>query len=424
MDHAGAQHPAGLRGTNAGDPSASARQPGRHPGTDALRRDTGCPSNDGVGGPALRRAATVSADVPVERVTRPLIGVLPGEGVGPIVLDCALRVLAAIEAVSDIKATIETGGPIGLDARRTLGCDLSPDVEAFVSDIFAGQGAILAGPGGGRFVYDLRKRFDLYVKFSPLKPPEPLLDATRLKAAALADVDIVVARDNIGGLYQGRSSSQRTPDGERSICHELTYTEGQVRRLATAGARLAATRTGRATVAIKAGGLPQLSDLWSEVVGEVCAAAGVEMTILDADHCAYELIQHPKRFDVLIAPNAIGDMLTDIGTALLGSRGLAYGGSFAPIGHGVYQTNHGSAMDLVGTDRVNPGGQILALALMLRESFNLQREAGWIEAGLSSVWRQGWHTADLAMAGAGVVGTEEFTRRVAQAIADGPPEWG
>jgi 3-isopropylmalate dehydrogenase len=226
-------------------------------------------------------------------------------------------------------------------------------------------------------------------------------------------------RDNIAGVYQGRSTSTSTPNAERVVRHEFAYAEGQVRALASAGVKLAATRTGRVTLAIKASGLPLVSELWSDVVRDVCSTASVELTILDADYCAYQLIQQPDAFDVLITPNLIGDILTDLGAVLLGSRGLTFSGNFSPTGHGVYQTNHGAAFDLVGTDRVNPAGQMLALAMMLRESFNLHREAEWIEAALGKIWQQGWRTADLDMSSEGTVGTDEFTWRVAQVIADG-----
>ena len=366
----------------------------------------------------LKRAAVATETVDSARVTRPIIGVLPGEGVGPQVIDCALQVLAAVESVSDVQARIETGGAIGLTSRDACGRDLSPEVSGFCTDVFARGGAILAGAGGGRFVYDLRKRFDLYVKFSPLKPQTELVDAVRLKPAFLKDVDIIVVRDNIAGVYQGKATITELPGHQRVVRHELSYSDGQVRRLITAGAALAAARTGRMAVVIKHGGMPALTALWSEIATEISGTTGVQLSILDADHCAYRMIQHPRDFDVLVTPNLIGDILADLGAVLLGSRGLSFSGNFSAQGDAVYQTNHGSAYDLVGTEVANPAGQLFALAMMLRESFGLRREAEWIEAAMRLVWRLGWRTADVSTGSDHVVGTQAFTARVAEAITD------
>ena len=134
------------------------------------------------------------------------------------------------------------------------------------------------------------------------------------------------------------------------------------------------------------------------------------------------MIQMPRDMDVVVTPNMIGDILADLGGALLGSRGLTFSGNFSPCGRAVYQTGHGAAFDLAGTGRANPAGQILALAMMLRESFGLDAEAAIIEHAVEEVWRGGWRTDDLCWSGtpAGVkrVGTRELTGRIAEAVAE------
>jgi 3-isopropylmalate dehydrogenase len=382
------------------------------------RNSIGFDSVNSAEGMSMKRAAAGTETVAPARVTRPLIGVLPGEGIGPQMVDCALQVLTAVESVSDVRARIEMGGLIGLMSRDVCGLDLSPETVNFCTDVFRRGGGIIAGAGGGRFVYDLRKQFDLYVKFSPLKPPLELANAAHLKPAFLKGVDIIVVRDNIAGIYQGRAAVTEGQGHERIVVRELSYSDTQVRRLIAAGAALAAARTGRMTVVVKHGGMPVMTALWRDIATEISGTSGVQLSVLDADHCAYRMIQYPCDFDVLVAPNLVGDILTDLGAVLLGSRGLSFSGNFSEKGDAVYQTNHGSAYDLVGTDKANPAGQLFALAMMLRESFGLHREADWIEAALSFVWRQGWRTADVSTGADYVVGTQAFTARVAAAITD------
>jgi 3-isopropylmalate dehydrogenase len=118
------------------------------------------------------------------------------------------------------------------------------------------------------------------------------------------------------------------------------------------------------------------------------------------------------------APNLFGDVLADIGAALLGSRGVSFSGNFSEAGNAAYQTNHGAAYDLAGSDRANPVGQILSLAMMLHESFGLGEEAAAIRHAIRSVWREGFRTEDVAAGGLCVVGTREMGFRVAERAAE------
>jgi 3-isopropylmalate dehydrogenase len=132
---------------------------------------------------------------------------------------------------------------------------------------------------------------------------------------------------------------------------------------------------------------------------------------------AYELIHHPQDFDVIAASNLAGDVLGDLTALLVGSRGLSFSGNFSPDGPAVYQTNHGAAHDIAGSDVANPVGQILSLAMLLRESLSLEREAQTIEDAVQAVWASGLRTADIASPGDRVVGTREMATRIAEAAA-------
>lgn len=347
------------------------------------------------------------------------VGVLPGEGIGPEVIESALMVLKAVTAASGIRLEVETGGAIGRDAERVDGVPLPLSVVHFCGDIFSKGGAVLCGPGGGRFVYDLRKEFDLFFKISPLKAENGLPDASSVKTERLRGVDILLARENCGGVYQGPWSEELDPEAlPIRARQEFEYSAGAVRRFLNPAARLARSRSRRLTVVWKESGVPSISRLWRQCAEESAAEAGVEVTLVDIDLMAYRLIQDASAFDVIAAPNLFGDILGDLGAVLLGARGNSYSGNYSQNGRAVYQTNHGAAYDLTGTGKANPAGQIFSAAMMLRESFGLCREAAAIEAAVRSVWNEGWRTPDVASPGKRPVTALDMARRIADRACD------
>lgn len=347
----------------------------------------------------------------------PLIGALPGEGIGPEVVDAALTVLRRLELADGQAVEVELGGPIGLAAERSAGTALPDEVAGFCEDIFARGGTILTGPGGGRYVYDLRRRLDLFLKLVPVSSRYGLPQASPLRPEGLRNVDLLLVRENLGGIYQGRSEHFLDHDGRRVVRHSFEISEASLHRLLSAAARLASHRRGRLTVVVKQGGAPALADLWRHCASQAAAAASVECSFVDVDLMAYELVRRPQDFDVIAASNLAGDVLGDLAAVLVGSRGLSFSGNFSPLGHAVYQTNHGAAYDIAGRDVANPIGQILSLAMLLRESLGLEREPQAIEDAIRTVWARGLRTADIAAPGDRVVGTQEMAERVAEAAA-------
>lgn len=342
-----------------------------------------------------------------------LLGILPGEGIGPEVIRCTLQVLNAIASNGSHEFVIEYGGPIGRDSERVHGDGeaLSGEVVEFCEDVFARGGAILNGPGGGRYVYDLRRKFDLFFKISPLQADKALMEASQFKPGAIRHLDILVTRENTGGIYQGNWEHCTS---EKSVAtHSFEYSPDQVARFLNASARLAASRRGRMTVVWKESGVPAISQLWRDCAEWAAAEHAVEFKMVDVDLMAYRLIQEPAEFDVIATPNLFGDVLGDLGAVLLGSRGTSFSGNYNAAGHAVYQTNHGAAYDLAGTDRANPVGQIFSLAMMLRETFGMFWEARAVEEAVRQVWHQGWRTEDVATPGACIVGTKDMGELIA-----------
>ena len=351
-----------------------------------------------------------------------VVGVLRGEGIGPEVIDAALVVLRAVASYSSAQFDLRFGGAIGQEAERLSGQALSEEVITFCREVFAANGAVLAGPGGGRFVYDLRRTFDLFCKINPIVVSQELnQQPAPPDGSQPPNIDIVVVRENLGGVYQGEWDETVSSDHERIAHHRLTYRQTQVTRILGVAARIAQQRKAALTVVTKIAGLPSISRLWHDCAAKIADEAEVAWSVAEIDYAAYLMVQHPQQLEVVVTPNLFGDILSDLGGVLLGSRGLCFGGNFASDGTAVYQTNHGGARDLAGADRANPVGQIFSLAMMLRESFGLTAEAAWIERAVRDVWRAGWGTADFPRRAAGalgikILGTKAFAKRVAEAV--------
>ncbi len=365
-------------------------------------------------------------DRPRERpdpAARQVLGVLPGEGIGPEVIGASLRVLTALETATGCSFEVRTGGFIGRQAEALGGEALSDEVVDFCQGVFEDGGAVLAGAGGGRFVYDLRRRFDLFCKLSPLRSYAELQGVSRLQSAFASDIDILVIRENIGGIYQGEQWEEHSEPAGRTVFQRFSYSESQVKRILGVAGRIARARRGVLAVVIKEGGMEQMSALWRDCAADATRDLGLDCTFLDVDYAAYCMVQHAQELDVVVAPNLFGDMLSDVGSIVAGSRAVSYGASFSSDGCAVYQTNHGSAYDLAGSDQANPVGQLLSMAMMLRESYGLEKQAELVERAIRVVWQEGWRTRDLAADGTRTLGTRAMGERIAAAVAslaDGP----
>lgn len=351
------------------------------------------------------------------RPTSPaIVGLLDGEGVGPDLIEASHHVLRALEATSDVRFDLRFSRDHGVDPTRAYQEPFCPAVTRFLEEVFAAGGVVIAGPGGGRFVYDMRRRFDLFCKIVPVRPYPEMSNLGRLRPSALEDVDIVIVRENASGIYFADFRDTVGADGGRAVEVRYTYSEHEVMRILQIAAAISERRRGRLAMVMKDGGLPHLTNLWRDCLGTVTAKTGVAASVHNIDYAAYSLVQNPSEWDVVVTSNLFGDVLADVSAVLLGSRGLSFSGNFAADGPAVYQTNHGAAHDLVGTDRANPSAQILTTAMMLRESFGFSEAATKVEEALRRVWRSGMRTADLVGSGQTPVGTRDMTRAVVDAI--------
>jgi 3-isopropylmalate dehydrogenase len=346
-----------------------------------------------------------------------VIGVLRGEGVGSEIVTVALDLLDILARHTSRRFVLREGGDIGLPAKAACGRCLSPQVADFAEEIFAENGVLFCGPGGDRFVYELRKHFDLYCKFTPIQPLMELQEAGVLKPNILNDVDILAIRDNLEGIYQGSWETSRDDAGQRTARHAFHYSEPVVTRLMMVALRAASLRRRRLHVILKPGGVPSISSLWRACYGELAGQFDVEVIEQEIDNAVYQLITNPRQFDVIVSPNLFGDVIADCAASLLASRGLSYSGNFNSTGHAAYQTGHGAARDIAGLNLANPTAQIFALAMMLRESFDWPEGADKLVDAVRTTLAMRLCTADVAAPGCRILGTEEFGKAVAENLS-------
>lgn len=362
---------------------------------------------------ALHETST-APDKAAEKPERHLIGLLPGEGVGPELIRLVQELLEIVASRWELEFDFRTGGTIGDAAEKTHGVALTEDVTEFCDSIFRDDGVLLCGPGGGRFVYELRQRFDLFCKFTPIQPVKAVQDTGCLRPETVEDVDMIVVRDNTGGLY----FSEGTLNDDEAV-HTYRNERKVIERIIKVAIRLAQQRRGGLTLPVKKAAIREASQLWTKVFEELTRGRGLETRILEIDNTNYQIIADARSFDVVVAPNMFGDLLSDGAALLLGSRGMSFSGNFSDAGQMAFQTAHGSAHDLAGSDTANPVGQILSTAMLLREAYQLFEPAAAIEAAVEQILASGLRTQDIATPGCRIVGTRELARAINAFVREG-----
>jgi len=350
---------------------------------------------------------------------------LSGDGVGPEVIDEARKTIDAVGEATGVSFAFEAAkiGGAAIDAYGVPVRD--EDIEAT-----RGCGGALLGAVGGPTwdkqprelrpesgLLKLRYSLGLFANLRPVKVFDALADTTPVKPDVVRGVDLLIVRELTGGLYFGKPSEQWTTDEGRQAVDTMAYSEGEIRRIAELGYRLASGRRNKVTSVDKSNVLAT-SQLWRAVVDEVAAGypdVATEHQLVDS--CAMRLIANPASFDVLIMENTFGDILSDEASVLAGSLGMLPSASIGADGmFGVYEPIHGSAPDIAGKGIANPTGAILSAAMMLRVSFGLGAQADAIEAAVAQTLDAGARTADIAQGGV-ALSTEEFGDEIRRCLA-------
>ena len=352
------------------------------------------------------------------------LAVIPGDGIGPDVVEQTLLVLDKVgeKFGHTFQYHKVLAGGCAIDA--TGGC-----LPQETIDVCKASDAVLLGAVGGwkwdtlpgdqrpeRALLGLRKALGLFANLRPALLFEQLADASPLKPEILAGgLDIVVVRELTGGIYFGEKGVKDTDLGPAAYDIEQ-YAEEEVRRIAKVAFDMAMKRSKHVTSVDKANVL-ESSRLWRRVVTEV-AKDYPEVTLdhLYVDNAAMQLVRNPRQFDVIVTSNIFGDILSDEASQITGSIGMLPSASLAQGNFGMYEPVHGSAPDIAGQDKANPMATILSAAMMLRYTFGLGQEAYAIENAVKSVLDQGYRTPDLFAGEGTLVGTAEMGRRIAEAI--------
>jgi 3-isopropylmalate dehydrogenase len=356
---------------------------------------------------------------------------LPGDGVGPSVVDAAKQVLGAAGAAHgfDIAWTELTIGGAAIDAYGTSYRDV--DIDACRD-----ADAILLGAVGGpkwddptskvrpeQVLFALRGGLGLFANLRPVTVHPALVPSSPLRPELLQGVDLLIVRELTGGIYFGERTEAAGERGQRRALDTLPYTESEVRRVVALAFALAAARRKRLTSVDKANVLAT-SRLWRTVVEEERRRVpDVEVGHQLVDSCAMLLVRDPARFDVIVTENLFGDILSDEAAVLAGSLGMLPSASLGErqTAHGtfgLYEPIHGSAPDIAGQDKANPIGTILSAAMLLRWSLGEAAAADAVEAAVGRALDDGYRTGDLGSGpGTTAVGTVGMTRAIVDRIA-------
>ncbi|MAK55222.1 MAG: 3-isopropylmalate dehydrogenase [Pusillimonas sp.] len=353
------------------------------------------------------------------------IAVLPGDGIGPEIIDQALRVLGAL----NLDLTFETQ-PVGGAAYAQHGHPLPPATL----ELAKSADAILFGAVGDwkydslprehrpeQAILGLRKALGLFANLRPAILYEELANASSLKPEVVAGLDILIVRELTGDIYFGSPRGVReAPDGpfkgERQGFDTMLYAESEVRRIAHVAFQAARKRNNKLCSVDKANVL-ETSQFWRDIIIEVAKSyPDVELTHMYIDNAAMQLVRAPKAFDVIVTGNLFGDILSDEASMLTGSIGMLPSASLNESNQGLYEPSHGSAPDIAGQNIANPLATILSAAMMLRYSLSAEEPAKKIEAAVQSVLKQGLRTLDIHEEGTTRVSTSEMGDAVLKAL--------
>lgn len=353
---------------------------------------------------------------------------IPGDGIGPEIVTEAKKVL---EKVADkfghkmIFTDILMGGA-SIDVHGV------PLTEEAVATAKAADAVLMGSIGGDTTkspwyklppekrpeagLLAIRKALNLFANLRPAVLYDELAGACPLKEEiSSAGFDMMIMRELTGGLYFGERRTV-TENGVRKAIDTLTYDENEIRRIAIKGFDIAMKRRKKVTSVDKANVLDS-SRLWRKVVEEVAKDyPEVKLEHMLVDNCAMQLVKDPAQFDVILTENMFGDILSDEASMVTGSIGMLASASLNDTKFGLYEPSHGSAPDIAGQDIANPIATVLSAAMMLRYSFDLDREADAVEAAVKQVLKDGYRTGDIMSKGCTRVGCSEMGDLLAERI--------
>ena len=350
------------------------------------------------------------------------IALIPGDGIGPDIVREAVKVLQAVcdKAGHSLKTKSLLAGGAAIDATG------KPLPVETLEEAKASQSVLLGAVGGPKWdavpgelrpekaLLGLRGGLGLFCNLRPALLYSQLADACPLRRESVeGGLDIMVVRELTGGIYFGARG--RTADGAYDT---MSYTKGEVERIARKAFEIAMKRSKRLTSVDKANIL-ETSRLWRATVDEIARDyPEVAVNHLYVDNAAMQLVRNPRQFDVILTENMFGDILSDEASMVTGSIGMLPSASLRADSFGMYEPIHGSAPDIAGQDKANPLATVLSVAMMLRYSLGMGEEASLVEKAVDKVLDEGLRTADIYTEGTKLCGTRAMGDALVQAVKE------
>jgi 3-isopropylmalate dehydrogenase len=353
------------------------------------------------------------------------IAVLKGDGIGPEIVNSALRVLKRLGELSGVSFEFEEGliGGIAIDQKG------EPLPQETLELCLKADAVLLGAVGGPKWdnlptskrpekgLLQIRKALDLYANLRPAKVYEPLISASPLKEEVVRGTDFIVIRELTGDVYYGEPRGIFIENGKRVGINTMKYTEDEIRRVVRKAFEVALKRRKKLTSVDKSNVL-EVSGLWRDIVEEEKKNyPDVEVEHLYVDNCAMQIVRRPSSFDVIVTGNIFGDILSDEAAVITGSLGMLPSASLGEK-YALYEPVHGSAPDIAGKGIANPIATILSTAMMLRYSFNLENLANAIEKAVELTLQKGYRTPDIYSEGCIKVGTEQMTDAIINSLEE------
>ena len=357
------------------------------------------------------------------------VGIIKGDGIGPEIVEEAMKVLDKVGEVYGhtyrYKELLLGGASIDVHG--------IPLTDETVAEAKSCDAVLMGSIGGDAKVspwYQLepnrrpeagllkiRKELNLFANLRPAVLYDELKGACPLKEEITeGGFDMMIMRELTGGLYFGNRKTEEI-DGVMTACDELTYNENEIRRIAKRAFEIAMKRRKKVISVDKANVLDS-SRLWRKIVEEIAKEyTEVALEHMLVDNCAMQLVKDPKQFDVILTENMFGDILSDEASMVTGSIGMLASASLNDTKFGLYEPSGGSAPDIAGKGIANPIATILSAAMMLRFSFDLDKEADAIEKAVSQVLKDGYRTIDIMSEGKEQVGTARIGDLICERIA-------
>ncbi len=356
------------------------------------------------------------------------VTLIPGDGIGPEIVREARKVLDRVAEKYGHRFTYKEVlmGGCSIDA---YGVPLTEEALATAK----ASDAVLLGAVGGRVGVDswyelppnkrpeagllaIRKGLELFANLRPAYLYSELKGACPLKEeVADKGFDMIIVRELTGGLYFGERSTKEV-NGVVTAVDTLKYDENEIRRIAIKAFEIAMKRN-KHIISVDKANVLDTSRLWRKIVAEV-AEDYPEVTVEDmlVDNCAMQLVKDPAQFDVVLTENMFGDILSDEASMITGSIGMLSSASLGAGKLGLYEPSHGAAPDIAGQDKANPIATVLSAAMMLRYSFDLDKEADAVEAAVKSVIADGYRTVDIMADGMKQVSTTQMGDLIAERV--------